>query len=231
MHKTILIGEINKDLNNRIAEVFRNGDYKIEFFDDGLTIIERLLNGDPSALAVIDTALLDKDGIEVYKQILSIPKYQNYPLIVTDSKYAELDRVLSLELGAADIIKKPFSPRELFLRVYNILNHYSKTVFNNESKIKIGNLTIDTDKKKVKIEDEFIRLNPMEFKLLVYLARRLGEPISRMEILKEVWNYDDKVKSRTVDTHIHRIRKKLECLGGILESYRGIGYRLRSNDQ
>ena len=174
MHKTILIGEINKDLNNRIAEVFRNGDYKIEFFDDGLTIIERLLNGDPSALAVIDTALLDKDGNEVYKQILSIPKYQNYPLIVTDSKYAELDRVLPLELGAVDIIKKPFSPRELFLRVYNILNHYSKTVFNNESKIKIGNLTIDTDKKKVKIEDEFIRLNPMEFKLLVYLARRLG---------------------------------------------------------
>jgi len=83
----------------------------------------------------------------------------------------------------------------------------------------------------VKIKDEFIRLNPMEFKLLVYLARRLGEPISRMEILKEVWNYDDKVKSRTVDTHIHRMRKKLGCLGDALESYRGIGYRLRSNDQ
>lgn len=229
MHKTILIGELNKDLNNRIAEVFRNGDYIIEFFDDGLTIIERLLNGDPSVLAVIDSALLGKDGIEVYKQILSIPKYKNYPLIVTDSKYAELDRVLSLELGAVDIIKKPFSPRELFLRVYNILNHYSKTVFNNESKIKIGNLTIDTDKKKVKIEDEFIRLNPMEFKLLVYLARRLGEPISRTEILKEVWNYDDKVQSRTVDTHIHRMRKKFGCLGDTLESYRGIGYCLRSN--
>ena len=227
MPDTIIIGESDSNFANEVASYFGNGDFQVLLLFNSDEIIDRVRQQSSVVLAVLDTMLPGCDGFDLCKKILALPDCEDFPIILTNTEGAELDRVLALELGASDFIKKPYNPRELLLRIKNILKRSNKSSINNDPVFKVGNFTLDTKKNQILVEEEEIKLTTMEFKLLLYLARRFGKLQSKAEILKQVWGYDDSVSSRTVDTHVQRIRRKIGSMRYHLETIRGFGYRLK----
>ena len=140
------------------------------------------------------------------------------------AKAAEMDRIVGLELGADDYITKPFSPRELVLRVKKILQR-GQTAKAEPDSLKFGDLVIDTPQHLVKWRGKPIELTATEFKLLVLLAQRRGRVQSRDQLLRDVWDYNSFIDTRTVDTHMRRLREKLGPASKHLATVRGVGYR------
>ena len=227
MPDTIIIGESDSNFANEVASYFGNGDFQVLLLFNSDEIIDRVRQQSSVVLAVLDTMLPGCDGFDLCKKILALPDCEDFPIILTNTEGAELDRVLALELGASDFIKKPYNPRELLLRIKNILKMSHKSSANNDPVFKVGDFILDEKKHQVSVKGEEIKFTTMEFKLLLYLARRFGKIQLKAEILKEVWGYDNLARSRTVDTHIQRIRKKIGYMGDHLETIRGFGYRLK----
>ena len=140
------------------------------------------------------------------------------------AKAAEIDRVLGLELGADDYVTKPFSPRELVLRVKNLLNR-GKEKPQKQDRFEFEDLVIDTTRHLVAVDHRQVDLTATEFKLLVTLVERRGRVLSREQLLQDVWNYDNFIDTRTVDTHMRRLREKLGKASRYLDTVRGVGYR------
>ena len=140
------------------------------------------------------------------------------------AKATEIDRVLGLELGADDYVTKPFSPRELVLRIKALLRR-GKTVDDSSEQIRIGALVIDIPRHSVLVQNRPVDLTATEFKLLTLLAQRRGRVLTRELLLRDVWEYDATIDSRTVDTHMRRLREKLGSAARHLDTVRGVGYR------
>ena len=227
MSDTIIIGESNSNFANGLANYLSATDFQVLLLVDAGEIINSIRRDSSVVLAVLDTVLSGHDGFDLCKKILAHPDCEDFPIILTNTEGAELDRVLALELGASDFIKKPYNPRELLLRIKNILKMSHKSSANNDPVFKVGDFILDEKKHQVSVKGEEIQFTTMEFKLLLYLARRFGKIQLKAEILKEVWGYDNLARSRTVDTHIQRIRKKIGYMGDHLETIRGFGYRLK----
>lgn len=175
-------------------------------------------------LIVLDLMLPELDGLEVCKMLRRDPATSGVPLIMLTAKAAEIDRILGLELGADDYITKPFSPRELVLRVKKILQR--GPVAEEEPKtLQFGELTIDNPRHLVTWKGRAIELTATEFKLLAILAERRGRVQSREQLLRDVWEYNSLVDTRTVDTHMRRLREKLGTGSQHLQTVRGVGYR------
>ena len=175
-------------------------------------------------LIVLDLMLPEVDGLEVCKILRRDPATSAIPVIMLTAKAAEIDRVLGLELGADDYITKPFSPRELVLRVKNLL----KRGQNDEEKkdrYQVGDLSIDVPRHLVAVQGKRVELTATEFKLLTVLAQRRGRVQSREQLLHDVWEYDNLIDTRTVDTHMRRLREKLGLAAKYLDTVRGVGYR------
>ena len=227
MSDTIIIGESDSNFAKELSNYLGSGNFQILLIINPDEIIDRLRQDSSVVLVVLDTMLPSLDGYDLCKKILAHPDCEDFPVILTNSEGAELDRVLALELGASDFIKKPYNPRELLLRIKNILKMSHKSSANNDPVFKVGDFILDEKKHQVSVKGEEIQFTTMEFKLLLYLARRFGKIQLKAEILKEVWGYDNLARSRTVDTHIQRIRKKIGYMGDHLETIRGFGYRLK----
>ena len=227
MSDTIIIGESNSNFANGLVNYLSATDFQVLLLVDADEIINSIRRDSSVVLAVIDTVLSGHDGFDLCKKILAHPDCEDFPIILTNTEGAELDRVLALELGASDFIKKPYNPRELLLRIKNILKMSHKSSANNDPVFKVGDFILDEKKHQVSVKGEEIKFTTMEFKLLLYLARRFGKLQLKAEILKEVWGYDNVASSRTVETHIQRIRKKIGYMGDHLETIRGFGYRLK----
>jgi two-component system phosphate regulon response regulator PhoB len=227
MSDTIIIGESDSNFAKELSNYLRSGNFQILLIINPDEIIDRLRQDSSVVLVVLDTMLPSLDGYDLCKKILAHPDCEDFPVILTNSVGSELDRVLALELGASDFIKKPYNPRELLLRIKNILKMSHKSSANNDPVFKVGDFILDEKKHQVSVKGEEIQFTTMEFKLLLYLARRFGQLQSKAEILKQVWGYDDSVSSRTVDTHVQRIRRKIGSMRYHLETIRGFGYRLK----
>ena len=227
MSDTIIIGESDSNFAKELSNYLGSGNFQILLIINPDEIIDRLRQDSSVVLVVLDTMLPSLDGYDLCKKILAHPDCEDFPIILTNTEGAELDRVLALELGASDFIKKPYNPRELLLRIKNILKMSHKSSANNDPVFKVGDFILDEKKHQVSVKGEEIQFTTMEFKLLLYLARRFGKIQLKAEILKEVWGYDNLARSRTVDTHIQRIRKKIGYMGDHLETIRGFGYRLK----
>jgi two-component system phosphate regulon response regulator PhoB len=227
MSDTIIIGESDSNFAKELSNYLRSGNFQILLTINPDEIIDRVRQDSSVVLVVLDTMLPGLDGYDLCKKILAHPDCEDFPVILTNSVGSELDRVLALELGASDFIKKPYNPRELLLRIKNILKISHKSSANNDPVFKVGDFILDEKKHQVSVKGEEIQFTTMEFKLLLYLARRFGKIQLKAEILKEVWGYDNLARSRTVDTHIQRIRKKIGYMGDHLETIRGFGYRLK----
>ena len=178
----------------------------------------------PPDLIVLDVMLPEVDGLEVCKRLRSDPSTAAIPIIMLTAKAAEIDRVLGLELGADDYVTKPFSPRELVLRVKGMLRRLEGPQ-DEPDHICIGSLSIDIPRHQVTVRGKHIELTATEFKLLTVLAHRRGRVQSRDRLLRDVWEYDSMIDTRTVDTHMRRLREKLGAAAKYLDTVRGVGYR------
>jgi len=184
----------------------------------------RKAHASPPALVLLDLMLPEIDGLEVCKLLRKDPATARVPIIMVTAKAAELDRVLGLELGADDYVTKPFSPRELILRVKKLLQR-GQAASDEPETLKFGDLVIDDARHLVSWRGKRIELTATEFKLLHLLAQRRGRVQSRDQLLREVWDYNSLVDTRTVDTHMRRLREKLGPGAKFLDTVRGVGYR------
>jgi DNA-binding response OmpR family regulator len=181
------------------------------------------------ALIVLDLMLPGVDGLEVCKILRRDPATATIPILMLTARAAEMDRVIGLELGADDYVTKPFSPRELVLRIKKLLAR-TKPGEEAAAQIRFGALEIDVPRHSVTIGGAAIGLTATEFKLLEILARRRGRVQTRERLLQDVWGYDNPIDSRTVDTHMRRLREKIGDSARYLETIRGVGYRFRSDE-
>ena len=174
-------------------------------------------------LIVLDVMLPEMDGFEICKNLRLDAATARVPIIMLTAKAAEIDRVLGLELGADDYVTKPFSPRELLLRVKKILAR-STIVETVDEQLRYGDLLIDLPRHLASWKGRNIELTATEFKLLTLLAQRAGRVQSRDQLLRDVWEYDSLIDTRTVDTHMRRLREKLGPASKHLDTVRGVGY-------
>jgi two-component system phosphate regulon response regulator PhoB len=178
----------------------------------------------PPNLIVLDVMLPEIDGFEICKLLRRDPATARLPIIMVTAKAAEIDRVLGLELGADDYVTKPFSPRELLLRIRKVLQR-GEVEEKKPEILRFGDLQIDIPRHLVSWRGKAIGLTATEFKLLTVLAQRRGRVQSRDQLLKDVWEYDTVIDTRTVDTHMRRLREKLGPASKHLDTVRGVGYR------
>lgn len=188
--------------------------------EEALEILDR----EAVDLIILDIMLPTLNGLEVCKQIKQDKELASIPIIMLTAKGEEIDRIVGFELGADDYIVKPFSPRELVLRVKAILKR-KKPYDDTSGVLTVGALTVDIARHKVTVNKKNILLTPLEFELLVTLIKRQGRVQSRERLLDDVWDISADVTTRTVDTHIKRVREKLGRMGKTIETVRGIGYR------
>lgn len=196
--------------------------YDVATARDGAEALESARRLQPQ-LIILDVMMPEMDGMEVCRLLRRDPATSAIPIIMLTAKASEADRILGLELGADDYVVKPFSPRELVLRTQKLLER-GNTAEATE-KLVFGELLIDLPRHVVSWKGEPIPLTATEFKLLSTLVARRGRVQSRDVLLKDVWGYDAAIDSRTVDTHMHRLREKLGGAGQYLDTLRGVGYR------
>ena len=193
---------------------------------------EQLIYSNNLSLILLDLMLPDGSGLELCKKMKSDPDVQNLPIIILTAKDDEVDKVVGFELGADDYVTKPFSVRELILRIKAVLKRGEKKKDIVEIDRQFGDLKIDIDSHEVFVDGELVNLTALEFKLLIQLVDRRGRVQSREQLLADVWGYSAEVTTRTVDTHIKRLREKLGSMGKYVQTIRGVGYKFsRSPDQ
>ena len=182
-------------------------------------------------LILLDLMLPDGSGLDLCKKIKADTKTESIPIIILTAKDDEVDKVVGFEIGADDYVTKPFSVRELILRVKAVLKRGTEKKDILEVERKFGDLRIDVDSHEVYVDDSKINLTALEFKLLRRLVDTRGRVQSRDQLLSEVWGYSSDVTTRTVDTHVKRLREKLGPMGKYVQTIRGVGYKFaRSPD-
>ena len=201
----------------------RQAGYEVASAADGAEALQKARALLPS-LIVLDLMLPELDGLEVCKILGRDPASAAIPIIMLTAKAGEIDRVLGLELGADDYLTKPFSPRELVLRVKKLLERVRATDAKDEV-LRLGELLIDASRHAVSWRGKPLDLTATEFKLLGVLAERRGRVQSREQLLRDVWEYNNLIDTRTVDTHMRRLREKLGSAAKYLDTVRGVGYR------
>jgi two-component system, OmpR family, phosphate regulon response regulator PhoB len=177
-------------------------------------------------LILLDLMLPDISGIELHRQIKSDPRTGRVPVIMLTAKGAEVDRVVGFELGAEDYVTKPFSVRELILRVRAVLRRSGGARVDHPSPDRLGPIRLDVDAHRCFIDGSEVQLTALEFRLLGTFMVRAGRVLSREQLLQDVWGMSGTVTTRTVDTHVKRLRDKLGSGRDLLETVRGVGYRL-----
>jgi two-component system phosphate regulon response regulator PhoB len=187
----------------------------------------RLAREEAPGLIILDLMLPKMPGLEVCKVLKTDAATRQIPVLMLTAKAEEIDRIVGLEFGADDYVTKPFSPRELVLRVSAILRRGKGETGGDEKKLTIGPITLDPSRHRVEVGGRAVALTSVEFKLLSMLMRRQGRVQERDRLLNEVWGYESVIDTRTVDTHVRRLRKKLGKAADAIETVRGFGYRIR----
>ena len=219
----ILIVDDEPDTVELIEFNLRAGGYDISTAEDGAEAIRKARQATPD-LIILDVMLPELDGLEVCKILRADPATSRIPVLMLTAKAAEVDRILGLELGARDYVTKPFSPRELILRVRNLLNQQEDEK-EKPTTFEFKELYIDVPRHLVTVNRKPVDLTATEFRLLTLLAERRGRVQSRDQLLQDVWHYENIIDTRTVDTHIRRLREKLGKAARFLDTVRGVGYR------
>ena len=187
---------------------------------------EKAIASNKIDVIILDLMLPDGSGLTLCRDIKSEPSTKNIPVIILTAKTEEVDRVVGFELGADDYVTKPFSVRELILRVKAILKRGVSTEIKTDNvQDSFGDLTLNYDAHQAYINNEEISLTALEFKLLKHLINRKGRVQTRDQLLEDVLGYSSNVTTRTVDTHIKRLREKLGIVGEHIQTIRGVGYR------
>lgn len=225
--QTILVIEDEADIADLVAYNLERQDFRVLKAHDGKDGLDLALRERPD-LIVLDLMLPTLNGLGVLKGLRRDTRTQRIPVILLTARAQTEDRIQGLTAGADDYVTKPFSPKELVLRVQAVLKR--SQVSNSGSEFSVGGFTFDKNSLKFYINNEAIDLTSTEFKLLLFLCERAGHPQHRNEVLRNVWGYSDEVMSRTLDTHMKRLRQKLGEHAEQVETLRGIGYRFVAPD-
>ena len=189
---------------------------------------DELLDQDHFDLIILDVMLPKMDGLQFFRLLQQDSKKSQIPIIFLTAKGEEVDRVVGLELGAEDYLVKPFSPRELVLRVKAILRRRQPSAEAPKEIVEVGKIHADIPRHRITVDKKSVELSPMEFNLLVVLMQRKGRVQSRDTLLQDIWGISTDVTTRTVDTHVKLLRQKLgRNAGKMIETIRGIGYKLK----
>ena len=178
-------------------------------------------------LVLLDLMLPHMGGMEVFRRLRAEEATRHVPVIIVSARGEEVDRIVGFELGADDYVVKPYSPRELMLRIRAVLRRGSQEITPGDELVKFGCLSLDGLGHRVWVSEDEVSLTALEFRLLSTMMERKGRVQTREKLLDDVWGYDVHVTSRTVDTHIKRLREKLGDAGRYIETLRGVGYRFR----
>jgi len=219
----ILVVDDEPDLLELVRVNLDQAGLRVETAESGREALE-LLHRAPPDLLILDLMLPDVSGTEICRRVRSDPDLSQLPIIMLTAKAEEVDRVVGLELGADDYVTKPFSPRELLLRVRAVLRR-KQPQWASEEALEHDTLRLDPQRHRCFVDGAEIDLTAKEFSLLHVLMARRGRVLTRDQLLDQVWGSDIAVTSRTVDTHLKRLREKLGTAGGLIETVRGVGYR------
>ena len=223
MKTKILVVDDEPDVVELVDFNLKAAGYDVVTATDGEEALKKARAVLPS-LIILDLMLPEVDGLEVCKILRREPQTSGIPIIMLTAKAAEIDRILGLELGADDYVTKPFSPRELVLRVKRLLRS-EPAPEKKMDKIIWKELALDVPRHQATVRGRAVDLTATEFKLLTVLAQRRGRVQSREQLLQDVWEYDNLIDTRTVDTHMRRLREKLGPASKYLDTVRGVGYR------
>ena len=227
----ILLVEDEPDLLQTLAFNFENEGYKVAKALDGKEAMKFLEDDDSISLVILDLMLPDMSGLDICRRIRATDNLKDILVIMVTAKGEEVDRVVGFEVGADDYVVKPYSVRELLLRVGGMLKRSSKeNQSNDKDLVEYEDLKIDNNKHKVYLSDKKISLTLKEFKLLKHLLLKADKVQSRDNLLEKVWGYNNDVTTRTVDTHIKRLRSKIGKYGDKIETIRGEGYLFNKSE-
>ena len=228
MSHKIYIVEDEPDIRETLKYNFSSEGFKVFTAPDGEEALSNIKKVLPDVL-ILDLMLPGVSGLDVCKSIRADDDIRDMSIIMLTAKGEEIDRVFGFELGADDYVTKPFSVRELILRVKVLLKKQRESLVENKL-VTFGPIRIDLDAHELKINDKEIVLTALEFKLLQHLVKRKGRVQTREQLLGDVWGYSAEVTTRTVDTHIKRLREKLGNTSDYIQTIRGVGYRFSNVD-
>ena len=222
--RKILIIEDETDVADLLTLNLRKAGFRTSTAADGASGLQKARDDRPDFI-ILDLMLPKMAGLEVCRILKSDTATSHIPILMLTAKAEEVDRIIGLEFGADDYVTKPFSPREIVLRIRAIFRRGEKP----EERFHAGPISIDPARHEVRVNGKQVRLTSLEFKLLRTLMQRRGRVQDRDKLLNEVWGYESVIDTRTVDTHVRRLREKLGKAGDAIETVRGFGYRLREN--
>ena len=223
MRPQILITEDERDLLDTLYYNFKKENYDVFTASSGKEAIE-IIDRQSIDLAILDIMLPDMSGLDVCKHIKINRSESHTAVIILTARGEEIDRILGFELGADDYVVKPFSIRELTLRVSSLFKRNEN--LNKDNNIIFGDISINLDSHTVKISDQVIKLTIKEFNLLHVLIKNKEKVMTRERLLNKVWNYNQDITTRTVDTHIRRVREKIRASCVSIETIRSLGYMI-----
>ena len=221
----ILLVEDEPDLLQTLSFNFESEGYKVSKALNGEEAMKLLEKNDSIAMVILDLMLPDTSGLDICRHIRKTDDLKDILVIMVTAKGEEVDRVVGFEVGADDYVVKPYSVRELLLRVGGMLKRSSKEKDEGDKEVLVfEDLKIDTNKHKVYLSDKKISLTSKEFKHLKHLLSKADKVQTRDNLLDKVWGYNNDVTTRTVDTHVKRLRSKIGKYGDKIETVRGEGY-------
>jgi len=228
MRERILVVEDEKDVREMIRLNLKAAGFDVVEAGNGAEALA-LAKNDPPKVIILDLMMPEMSGIEVCRALRRNPATSRIPVLMLTAKSTEEDKVVGFEVGADDYVTKPFSPRELVLRVRAVARRQPDQGAAKSAPLKAGTIQLDRGSMIATIGAKKLPLTSTEFRLLELLLRRAGSIQSRDALLSEVWGYQANLDTRTVDTHIRRLRDKMGKAGALVETVRGSGYRLNNS--
>jgi two-component system phosphate regulon response regulator PhoB len=225
MSPTILVVEDEPDIAELIRLNLAQAGFTVSTCKNGDDALARLRQ-EPPDLVILDLMLPDRSGTDICREIRADSELRETPVIMLTAKAEEIDRIVGFELGADDYVTKPFSPRELVLRVRAVLRRGSEAP-ETERRLLHRSLSLDVHRYRCEVEGTEVSLTAKEFNLLHALMERPGRVLTREQLLDRVWGSDIAVTLRTIDTHVKRLREKLGPAGDLIDTIRGVGYRFQ----
>ena len=227
MSSLILIVEDERDLLSTLEYSLKKEGYRTRTAERGEDAIRRANESPVPDLVLLDLMLPDISGTEVCRSLRATDATRHVPVLMLTAKGEEIDRVVGFEVGADDYMVKPFSTRELALRIRAILRRTAVSEPPTTEQLEFGRLRVDPSAHRAWVDNTEVNLTALEFKLLTTLLQRRGRVQTREVLLTDVWGFSAEVTTRTVDTHVKRLRQKIGDAGRYIETLRGVGYRFK----
>lgn len=223
--RKVLVVDDEPDVADLVAYHLKAKGYEVETVNDPAASIGTARSFLPDLL-ILDIMMPDLNGMQICRIIRADPRLQHVPIVFLTAKTEESDRIAGFETGCDDYICKPFSTKELVLRVQSIFRRISDEARPESKHLQTGHIVLDIERHQVTLHGRPIELTATEFKLLRLLMERRGRVQTREHLLINVWNYETEIETRTVDTHVRRLREKLGSEADWIETIRGVGYRM-----